>query len=89
VEYDRTGWAFEVKTVTTGSTEYKIKMKGHELRGKLRHARQNGLTPGSIILVMDVQRHRAYGYWREGIGNYRLVPGGHAQGWHYLGEVTV
>jgi hypothetical protein len=88
MEYDRTSWAFEVKTVTTGSTEYKIKVQAHEKRGKIRHARQNGLTPGSLILVMDVTRGRGHAYRREGIGNYRLVPGGYAQGWHYLGEVA-
>jgi hypothetical protein len=38
---------------------------------------------------MDVKRGRGYGYWREGIGNYRLLPGGHVQGWHYLGTMQI
>ena len=84
VEYDDSGWAFEIKTVTTASTEYKIKMKSHEQASKLAYAKQHGFKPGSIIIVMDVKANRAFVYWREGIANYRLT-----EQWNFMGSASL
>jgi len=80
------GWAFEVKAVTTESSEYKIKMKGHELRGKERYARLKGLKPASMIVVMDYKKGEAHAYWRKGLGNYRLS---NSPEWNYMGTAKV
>src|SRR4051794_21505471 len=33
-EYDSTGYGFEIKTMTTAATQYRIKMKPHEIQSK-------------------------------------------------------
>lgn len=80
------GWGFEVKTYTTDSTEYKVRMKASEVESKLRYAKEKGLKPAVAMVVMDARSGRAQVYWREGIGNYRLSE---ASGWKYMGEARV
>lgn len=81
-------WAFEVKGVTAGSTEYKIKMKASELEGKQKYADDNGLRAGSMIVVLDIDERVAYAYWREGLGNFRLTPG-NKESWNFMGKVKI
>ena len=85
VKYDHTNEAYEVKTVTTESTEYKAKMKAHEVKEKIAYARKNGLKPGVIIMVMDAKKGMAYAYKRPGIGNYRLG----SKSWTFMGKVKI
>jgi hypothetical protein len=78
--------AFEVKTLTTEASEYKIKMKKSEVESKRKYAKENGYKPGVIILVLDLDNRAAHVYWREGIGNYRLTP--KSRLWNYMGSVS-
>jgi hypothetical protein len=80
-----TNRVFEVKACTRAAAEYKIKMKGNELRSKQSFAKENGLRPGMIIAVVDGSD--AHVYWRDGVGNYRL--GSEPGNWRYAGKVRV
>ena len=81
------GWEFEVKALTTESTEYKIKMRKSELVGKKRAAKAKGIKAGSVIVVMDYKKGEAHAYWREGLGNFRLSAG--SSKWNYAGVAKV
>ena len=85
-EYDHSGWAFEVKAVTTSATEYKAKPKKAEVESKIAYARAKKLKAGMMIVVADVKAKTAKVYWREGIGAFRLTK---SPEWHYAGEVTL
>jgi hypothetical protein len=76
--------AYEVKTVSVSSTEYKAKPKASEMVGKREYARQNGLVAHTMIAVFDPVAGRVYAYAKEGIGAYRLT--GPQNGWSYLGS---
>jgi hypothetical protein len=81
-------WGFEVKAVTTESSEYKVKMKGHEQKGKIDYAKSIGVKPATMVVVMDYKKGVAHAYWKEGIGNFRLNP--KVQGdWKFMGSVSV
>lgn len=87
VKYDGTNNAYEVKTVTTASSEYKVKMKGHELREKQQYAKKNGYKPGIIMLVLDVEKGTGYAYRRQGLGNFRLSTTNKGD-WEYMGSIS-
>ena len=82
-------WGFEVKALTTDAAEYKVKMKSHEQKGKLEHAKRLGVKPATMIVVMDYAKGEAHAYWREGIGNFRLTPGRGQKEWSYMGTAKV
>jgi hypothetical protein len=73
---------FELKACSVESTEYKMKPKKSELRGKRKAARATGLTACSMIAVVD--GGTVHLYWREGLGAFRLT-----WEWHYAGTVKV
>jgi hypothetical protein len=79
-------WGFEVKVVTTAASELKIKPKKHEVASKVAYAQENGLTAASMIVVVDVDAKRAWAYWREGIGAYRLT---REPPWHFMGSLEL
>jgi len=86
LEWDHSGMAFELKAVTTASTEYKVRMKAKEAASKRAYAKRNKLKAGVMIMVMDTKARRAYTYWRNGIGQYRLSKGNLSE-WNYMGSV--
>ena len=75
---------FEVKAMTTHADEYKVKMKAREVASKLAYAQQNGLRPGTMMVVMDIDNGVAYVYWREGIVSARLN-----RNWNFLAQVEL
>lgn len=87
VAYGKSNMAFEVKAVTTGSSEYKVKMKAKEAKSKVKYAKKNGLQANTMILVMDLKKGEAMAYWKKGIGNYRLTT--EDNGWNYMGSVKL
>lgn len=93
LKYDSTNQVFEVKTCTTSAKEYKIKMKGKELREKKAYAKKHGLTPGSMIVVMDTKKGELHTYWRPQLGNFRLRPGASGpsgkDGWNFAGTTKL
>lgn len=78
------GWEFEVKALTTDSAEYKIKMKGSELRSKKASAKKRGVKAGSLMVIMDYKKGQAHAYWKEGLGNFRLN-----KTWNYAGTAEL
>lgn len=83
-EYDHSGFAFELKTVSVNSTEYKFRPKAHEVAGKLAYARSKGLKAGSMMGVLDMKRGEVHFYWKEGINFARLT-----KDWNYAGTVKL
>lgn len=88
-EYDHSGWAFEVKAVSTTAKEYKAKPKAFEMEGKRRYAQKHGLKPATMIAVYDAQAGEVHCYWRPGIGAFRLKPNETGKDWNYMGTVKV
>ncbi len=86
VEYDHSGYAFEVKAVCVEATEYKAKPKKDEVEGKRKFAEMHNLKPAMMIVVTDVSKGKAWAYWREGIGAYALNPN-NLTDWNYAGEL--
>ena len=84
LRWDGSRWGFELKTVTTESTQYKVKMKAAEAASKIKWAKDNGYRPGMMMMVMDVKKKEALVYWKKGIGSYRLN-----KSWNFLGRVTL
>ena len=82
--YDSTSWGFEIKTVTTASQQYKVRMKKAEVESKKRYAEENNLDGGVMIVVLDAEDGKAYVYWREGIGSYELSEAK----WNHMGVVV-
>jgi hypothetical protein len=82
--WDDSRWGFEVKTVTTHATEYKVAMKSHEVQEKRAYAQERGLLPATMIVVLDADAGEAHAYWREGIANGRLN-----DTWNYAGTVNL
>ncbi len=81
------GYGFEVKTMTVNAQEYKVKMKASEVDEKLAYAKENGLKPATMMVVLDSKKGKAWAFWRKGLGNCRLS--GNGAGWNYLGKVDV
>jgi hypothetical protein len=79
--------AYEVKSVTRESTEYKCKPKAGEVDEKLAYAHRYGLRPHVLIAVVDGEV--VYAYAREGVRAYRLTPDGYRKGWVFLGVTTL
>lgn len=79
-------YGFEIKALTTRSSEYKIKMKAAEVASKVKYAKANGLKPAMMMVVMDMSKKQAFVYWRKGIGNYRLTNNGE---WNHMGIVSI
>lgn len=81
--FDSSKDAYEIKTVTSASTEYKVKMKSSEIALKIEYAKANGLKAGVILLVLDQPSGTAYAYKRDGIANGKL----NSKDWQFLGKM--
>ena len=80
------GYGFEVKSVSTDSTEFKATPKKHEIEEKLAHAKQLGVKPALAIAVIDRDSNRAHFYYRDGMKGGRLSE---RTGWKYLGATPL
>lgn len=89
VEYDHSGYAFEVKACTTNAKEYKAKPKKAEVASKNAYAKKHGLKPATMIAVVDSKAGQIHAYWREGIGAYRLDPNDGGKNWNFMGTVKI
>lgn len=76
-------YGFEIKAVTTQSSEYKIKMKSSEIRSKVRYAKEHGFKPATMMVVLGTRK--AWVYWTDGIKNGRL----NKDKWKYMGAISV
>jgi hypothetical protein len=79
------GYGFEIKATTTNVTEYRVKLKAHEVSEKVKYAKEHGLRPAMMIVIMDSETKTAWAYWREGIGNSRLT----RRAWHFMGKLKM
>lgn len=61
-EYDHSGRAYELKTCNTTATEYRLKAKTSEKEGKIKYAKDHGLTPYVMVGVRDVQTNEIHYY---------------------------
>ena len=89
VEYENTGWGFEVKACSLHDAEYRSKPKPAEIKGKEAYARKHNLKPATLIVVMDYEANKAHCYWHEGITTRRLPIGDDPRDWHYAGSVKL
>ena len=80
-------YGFEVKLCTTKAREYKAKPKKKEVESKKRWAKEHGKKPGMLILIADPDAKKAWAYWKEGIGAYRLTSP--KAGWNFMGQVAL
>jgi hypothetical protein len=87
VEYDHSGYAFEIKAVTVEATEYKAAPKKEELDGKKVFAEMHSLKPAMMVIVTDTTNGKAWAYWKEGIQATKLNPN-NLDEWNYAGEVN-
>jgi hypothetical protein len=87
MEYDHSGYAFEVKACSVTATEYKAKPKAKEVAEKVAYAKKHKLKPATMIAVVDVANGQIHAYWRPGIGAYKLTQSG--ENWHYMGTVSI
>lgn len=86
VEYDHSGWAFEIKACSINATEYKAKPKAAEMEDKRAYAAEHKLKPAMMIAVVDHEKGEIHAYWRPGIGAWGLTEGNKDQ-WNYAGTV--
>lgn len=89
VEWDHSGYAFEVKTCTTAAQEYKAKPKAREVEEKKAYAEKHDLKPGIIIAVADYDAGETHFYWRLGVGAFALNPSTGDKHWNYFGTVKM
>jgi hypothetical protein len=82
--YGDSGLAFEIKVVSTHSSEYKAKPKADEVAIKRAFAAHHGLKPMTMLLVYDPDKGKAHAYYREGIVSGRLSPT-NLTNWNFLG----
>lgn len=80
--------AYEVKAMTVGAREYKVKSSKVAIERKRKHAKLHRLKPHTIIAVVDATATMAYAYVRPGVGAFRL-PNTMVRGWKYLGAVPL
>lgn len=86
LEYDHSGWVYELKACSVEATSYKSGPKKHEIAGKKRYARMHGLKPATMVLVVDVEKGTAHAYWQPGIVAKKLEAR-NLDEWHYAGSV--
>jgi len=65
--------AVEVKTFSAGSSEKKIRMVGAALKRKVAFAKQMGLKPRTVAVVLSNDLKSAEIYQRDGFGNFRVA----------------
>ena len=65
--------AVEVKTFSAGSSEKKIRMVGAALERKIAFAKQMGLKPRTVAVVLSNDLKSAEVYQRDGFGNFRVA----------------
>lgn len=91
VEYDHSGYAFEIKAVCVEAQEYKAGPKKDEIEGKFRYAKMHDLKPSIMVVVVDVWKGEGHAYWQEMVdperASYKLRPD-KLEEWNYAGKIT-
>lgn len=62
LEYDHSGRGYELKLCNTTSTEYRLKAKAKEKQAKELYAKNNDLTPHTLVGVRDVDTGEIHFY---------------------------
>jgi hypothetical protein len=76
----------ELKAMTVFAREYKVKPTARDIVEKLAHAAKHNRTAATVAAVVD-ERGRAWLYWREGLGAFRLPSDG--MNWEFIGKVKI
>lgn len=85
LQYDNSRYVVELKTMWTSRGAYKARHAAKTYADRAAYCKRFGLTPATMVLVINKGERRARAYMKRGFGGFRLNHK-NPRGWTYLGE---